>query len=299
MTDCNGSPSRRHAYGFFLHTAEYRISADNQLWGTLARIPFGTRLIDAMKEFRMKRFLAGLFTWVLAAATHAGEVQVAVAANFAGPLAKIGQGFSAATGHALKVSSGATGKFYSQIRAGAPFEVLIAADDETPKKLVVEGLAVAGSSFTYAVGRLVLWSAAPGFVDSEGRVLGGKSFRHIAIANPKVAPYGAAALDVLTARGLAETLAPKLVTAESIAQAYQFVATGNAELGFVALSQVAVPGQPAAGSYWLVPSSLYREIRQDAVLLKAGEKNPAARALLDYLKSPAAKVLIESYGYGH
>ena len=236
---------------------------------------------------------------LVASLARAGEVQVAVAANFAGPLARIAEGFSAATGHVLKVSSGATGKFYAQIVAGAPFEVLIAADDETPRKLVAEGHALAGSNFTYAIGRLVLWSSQAGFVDEQGAVLGSDRVRHVAIANPKVAPYGAAALEVIRARGLEPALAPKLVTAESIAQAYQFAFTGNAELGFVALSQVAVPGKPPAGSYWLVPSHLYGEIRQDAVLLKAGENNPAAAALLAYLKSDAARAVIRDYGYGH
>jgi molybdate transport system substrate-binding protein len=229
---------------------------------------------------------------------QAGEVSVAVAANFAGPLAKISEGFTASTGHTLKVSAGATGKFYSQIVAGAPFEVLLAADDETPKKLVAEGHAVAGSQFTYAIGKLVLWSAQQGVVDDQGAVLTQGKFAHLAIANPKTAPYGRAGLEVLKARGLADTVAPKLVTGESIAQAYQFVATGNAELGFVALSQVAVPGKPAPGSYWLVPPSLYGEIRQDAVLLKTGEHNPAGAALLAYLKSAPAKAVIQSYGYG-
>ncbi|HJV71744.1 molybdate ABC transporter substrate-binding protein [Ideonella sp.] len=233
-----------------------------------------------------------------AGVAHAAEVQVAVAANFAGPLARIAEGFGAATGHALKVSSGATGKFHAQIVAGAPFEVLVAADDETPKRLAAEGLAVAGTQFTYAIGKLVLWSAQPGLVDDQGAVLGAGKFAHLAVANPKTAPYGAAAVEVLKARGLADVLAPKLVTAESIAQAYQFVSTGNAELGFVALSQVAVPGKPVVGSYWLVPPSLYGAIRQDAVLLKAGEKNPAASALLAYLKSDAAKAVIQAYGYG-
>ncbi len=229
---------------------------------------------------------------------RADEVLVAVAANFVGPLAKIGEGFTAATGHTLKVSSGATGKFYSQIVAGAPFEVLIAADDDTPRKLIAEGYGVTGSHFTYAIGKLVLWSAQPGYVDDQGAVLTTGTYAHLAIANPKLAPYGRAGTEVLRARGLGDALAPKLVTAESIAQTYQFVATGNAELGFVALSQVAVPGKPATGSYWLVPPSLYGEIRQDAVLLKTGEKNPASAALLAYLKSPAAKALIQSYGYG-
>jgi molybdate transport system substrate-binding protein len=229
---------------------------------------------------------------------HAAEVQVAVAANFALALERIAGGFSAASGHTLKISAGATGKFHSQIVAGAPFEVLIAADDETPKKLVGEGHAVAGSNFTYAIGKLVLWSARPGFVDDQGAVLGSGRFVHLAIANPKVAPYGEAALQVLAARGLAQALAPKLVTGQSIAQAFQFVSTGNAELGFVALSQVAVPGKPVVGSYWRVPQQLYGEIRQDAVLLKPGADNPAAKALLVYLKSPAAQQLIRSFGYG-
>ncbi len=229
---------------------------------------------------------------------NADEVTVAVAANFAGPLAKIGEGFTAATGHTLRVSSGATGKFYSQIVSGAPFEVLIAADDETPRRLIAEGYGLAGSQFTYAIGKLVLWSAQPRYVDDQGAVLASGTYAHLAIANPKLAPYGRAGAEVLKARGLSETVAPKLVTAESIAQAYQFVATGNAELGFVALSQVAVPGKPVTGSYWLVPPSLHGEIRQDAVLLKTGESNPAAAALLGYLKSPATRTLIQSYGYG-
>lgn len=235
----------------------------------------------------------------LPAGAWAGEVLVAVAANFAGPFARIAESFTAATGHAVKVSTGSTGKFYTQVAAGgAPFDVLVAADDETPKRLVAEGHAVAGTAFTYAIGQLVLWSAKPGFVDAQGAVLRSPAVGKIAIANPKVAPYGAAAMDTLKALGLAEALAPKLVTGESIAQAYQFAATGNAELGFVALSQVAVPGKAPEGSFWKVPNTLYGEIRQDAVLLKAGAANPAAKALLDFLKSAPAKAVIASYGYG-
>jgi molybdate transport system substrate-binding protein len=234
----------------------------------------------------------------LASAAQAGEVQVAVAANFAGPIAKIGGAFTAATGHTLKVSTGATGKFYTQVVSGAPFEVLLAADDETPRKLVAEGRAVAGTNFTYALGKLVLWSAQPGFVDDRGAALASDRVKHVAIANPKVAPYGAAALEVIKARGLADTLAGRIVTGESIAQAYQFVSTGNAEVGFVALSQVAVPGRPVMGSYWVVPPQLYSEIRQDAVLLKSGEKNPAAKALLEYLKGEPARAVIRDFGYG-
>jgi molybdate transport system substrate-binding protein len=229
---------------------------------------------------------------------RAAEVQVAVAANFAAPLAQIAEGFTAATGHTLKVSVGATGKFYQQIVAGAPFEVLIAADDETPARLVKEGLAVAGTPYTYAIGKLALWSARPGFVDGEGAVLAGGRFSHLALPNPKISPYGQAAMQVLKSRGQNEALASRLVTAETIAQAYQFVFTGNAELGFVALSQLRVPGKPAGGSYWLVPPALYGEIRQDAVLLKAGAANPAASALLAWLKTGPAQALVQFYGYG-
>jgi molybdate transport system substrate-binding protein len=244
-------------------------------------------------------FTAACVATAVTAPVQAAEVQVAVAANFAAPLARIAEGFTAATGHTLKVSVGATGKFYQQIVAGAPFEVLIAADDETPARLVKEGLAVAGTPYTYAIGKLALWSAQPGYVDGQGAVLASGKFSHLAIANPQIAPYGRAAMAVLKARGLSVALAPKLVTAESIAQAYQFVLTGNAELGFVALSQLLVPGKPAGGSYWLVPSALHGEIRQDAVLLKAGAGNPAATALLNWLKTEPAKAVIQVYGYGH
>ena len=197
---------------------------------------------------------------------QADEVLVAVAANFAAPMARLAEAFTAATGHTLKLASGATGKFYSQIVAGAPFEVLLSADDTTPRRLIAEGHAVAGSAFTYAVGQLVLWSATPGLVDAQGAVLASGRFRKIAIASPKTAPYGRAAMEVLVARGLEGPLSLKLVTGESVAQAYQFVATGNAELGFVALSQVSVPGKAPVGSMWRVPASLHAPMRQDAVL---------------------------------
>ena len=237
-----------------------------------------------------------------APAAHAGEVTVAVAANFAGTLARIGEGFTAATGHTLKLSSGATGKFYTQIVAGAPFEVLLAADDETPKKLVDEGHAVRGTAFTYALGRLALWSPQPGFVDAQGAVLASGKFQHLAIANPRLAPYGRAAMEVLAARGLTATLTPRLVVGENIAQTYQFVLTGNAELGFVALSQLLGSARTAsagAGAFWLVPTTLHGPLRQDAVLLKAGADKPAAQALLAHLKGVAARAVMQAHGYGH
>jgi molybdate transport system substrate-binding protein len=229
---------------------------------------------------------------VPACPARAGDVHVAVAANFAGPMSKIGVAFVAATGHRVKISSGATGKFHAQVVAGAPFDVLLAADVETPKRLIAAGHAVVGTNFTYAIGRLVLWSARPGFVDDEGAVLASDRITHVAIANPKLAPYGAAAVEVIRARGLTDVVRPKLVTAESTAQAYQFAFTGNAQAAFVALSQV------VGGSYWLVPPDLYSPIRQDAVLLEAGAKNPAAAALLAYLKSDVATRVIRDHGYG-
>lgn len=247
----------------------------------------------------MRHLAAALLILACLPAARAGEVLVAVAANFAGPMARIGEAFTAGTGHVIKVSTASTGKFYSQIVGGAPFEVLLAADDETPARLVAEGHALAGTRFTYAIGKLVLWSARPDLVDDQGAVLASDRFRHLAVANPKTAPYGAAAHQVLKARGLAEVLAPRLVTGESIAQAYQFVATGNAELGFVALSQVALPGRKATGSMWRVPENLYAEIRQDAVLLKPGAGQPAALALLEFLKGETARQIMREHGYGH
>ena len=232
-----------------------------------------------------------------AGAARADEVLVAVAANFNAPLARIAEGFEARTGHKLKAAAASTGKLYAQIGAGAPFEVLLAADDETPAKLEAEGHAVPGSRFTYAIGELALWSAQPGLVDGQGAVLGSDRWKHLAVANPNTAPYGRAALQVLRARGLEAAVAPRLVTAESIAQAHQFTASGNAQLGFIAWSQLSVPGQTPAGSWWRVPANLHEEIRQDAVLLKPGQNRPAAAALLAYLKTEPAKAEIRAWGY--
>ncbi len=240
--------------------------------------------------------LAGLF--IVNIAARADEVQVAVAANFAGPAEKIAAQFERDTGHKAVISVGSTGKFYAQIRNGAPFEVLLAADQTTPQKLQDEGLALADQRFTYASGKLVLFSATPGFVDDAGAVLKGGRFLHLSLANPATAPYGAAAIETLQALGLLEQLRPRFVQGDSIGQAFEFVATGNAELGFVALSQVAAPDTPRGGSWWVVPQALYRPILQDAVLLKAGAGHPAARAFLDFLRSERTKRLIRSYGYG-
>lgn len=227
----------------------------------------------------------------------AAEVQVAVAANFTAPMQKIAAAFERDTGHKALLAFGSTGKFYAQIRNGAPFQVLLSADDETPARLEKEGLGIAGSRFTYAIGTLALWSSRSGVVDTEGDVLNKGSFAHIALANPRLAPYGKAAVEVLNKLGVYAALQPKFVQGENIAQAYQFVATGNAELGFVALSQIMKDGKLAEGSAWIVPAGLHRPIRQDAVLLKKGEDNAAAIALLNYLKRPKAQSIIKAYGY--
>lgn len=227
----------------------------------------------------------------------AAEVQVAVAANFSAPMQKIATEFEKDTGHKVQLAFGATGKFYAQIKNGAPFEILLAADDETPVKLEKEGGGVAGTRFTYAIGKLVLWSAKTGFVDNQGEVLKKGDFKHVSIANPKLAPYGQAAIEALTALKLLDAIQPKFVQGENIAQTYQFIATGNAELGFVALSQVMKDGKIAEGSAWIVPASLHQPIRQDAVLLENGKDKPAAAALLKYLGGEKSKAIIKSYGY--
>ncbi|WP_437179656.1 molybdate ABC transporter substrate-binding protein [Pseudomonas farsensis] len=234
---------------------------------------------------------------MLANSAWADEVQVAVAANFTAPIQAIAKGFEKDTGHKLVAAFGATGQFYAQIKNGAPFEVFLAADDSTPAKLEQENQIVAGSRFTYAVGTLALWSAKPGYVDAKGEVLRANAFKHLAIANPKAAPYGLAATQVLDKLKLTDATKTKIVEGQNITQAYQFVSTGNAELGFVALSQVYKDGKVSEGSAWIVPAELHEPIRQDAVILNKGKDNPAAKALVDYLKGPEAAALIKSYGY--
>jgi molybdate transport system substrate-binding protein len=245
---------------------------------------------------RIAQLIAGLTLSGMGVAC-AAEVSVAVAANFSAPMQQIAAEFEKATGHKVSLISGSTGKFYAQIKNGAPFEILLAADDETPAKLQKEGSAVAGTQFTYAVGKLVLWSAKADGVDAKGEVLKTGQFTHLALANPKVAPYGAAGVEVLKKLGAYEKIADKIVQGENITQTYQFIATGNAELGFVALSQVFKDGKLSSGSVWQVPSSLYDQIRQDAVLLLPGKDKPASTALLNFLKTPSVKQLIRSYGY--
>lgn len=236
--------------------------------------------------------------WACCVQAQAENVSVAVAANFNAPMQKIAQAFEQDTGHKVQMAFGATGNFYAQIKNGAPYQVLLAADDKTPLKLEQEGQTVAGARFTYAIGKLVLWSKQPGLVDAKGSVLATQNYQRLAIANPKLAPYGAAALETLSHMGLLQALQSKWVQGENIAQTYQFVASENAQLGFVAMSQVMVDGKISQGSAWVVPSAFYTPIRQDAVLLHKAKDDAAAKALLQYLRSDKAKDVMRSYGYG-
>ncbi|BAN47004.1 molybdate ABC transporter substrate-binding protein [Metapseudomonas resinovorans] len=246
---------------------------------------------------RLTRAAAALAALFALGSASAAEVQVAVAANFTAPIQAIAKDFEKDTGHKLVAAYGATGQFYNQIKNGAPFEVFLSADDTTPAKLEKEGDTVPGSRFTYAIGTLVLWSPQEGYVDAKGDVLKNGAYKHLSIANPKTAPYGLAATQVLDKLGLTETVKPKLVEGQNITQALQFVSSGNAELGFVALSQVYKDGKVTNGSAWIVPAEMHEPIRQDAVILKKGEASPAAQALVDYLKGPKAAEVIKSYGY--
>lgn len=245
---------------------------------------------------KMNALLVGVLAMV-AHVAQAGEVNAAVAANFTEPMQQIVAAFQKETGHTVKLSFGSSGKFYAQINQGAPFDVFLAADVKNPKLLEDEGLAVSGTHFVYALGKLVLWSAQPGVVDDKGAVLRTGNYNKLAYADPKLAPYGLAAKETLEELGLWNVVQPKLVTAESINQAYQFAASGNAELAFIALSQVTQDGKVTQGSYWIVPSHLYNPIKQSAVLLSAAKDKAAAQALLDYLKGDRAKAVIASFGY--
>ena len=233
----------------------------------------------------------------IASPAIAAEVHVAVAANFTAPVQAIAAEFEKDTGNKVVASFGATGQFYAQIRNGAPFEVFLAADDSTPAKLEAEKAVVPGSRFTYATGKLALWSAKEGYVDDKGEVLKKNEYAHLSIANPKTAPYGLAATQVLAKLGLTQTVASKLVEGQNISQAYQFVASGNAELGFVALSQIYKDGKISGGSAWVVPDNMHEPIKQDAVILDKGKDNPVARQFVDYLKGPKAAAVIKAYGY--
>lgn len=249
----------------------------------------------------MKSYTAVVFSWVLvsllsSAPLFAAEVRIAVAANFTDVSRKIASLFEKNSGHQTRISYGSTGKLFAQIENGAPFDVFLAADSQRPIKAEKEGLAVPGSRFIYAWGKLVLWSAKQDVFDDGESYLQKSAFRHLAIANPKTAPYGLAARQVLVHLGVWQAIQPRLVRGESIAQTFQFVATGNAEAGFVAASQVKAWNSDP-GTIWAIPAQDYAPIEQAAVLLKRGKDNPAARAYLAFLRSAAVRRLIEDAGY--
>jgi molybdate transport system substrate-binding protein len=243
------------------------------------------------------RLVISFFLVLFTASAHAETILVAVASNFTKPMTEITAEFEKATGHTAQLSFGSSGKFVSQFENGAPFEVFLSADDKSSAKLQQSGFAVEKSDFTYALGKLVLWSVTANYVDDKGVILEKGGFKHLSLADPKLAPYGTAAIEVLTNKNLLDKLQPLFVVGENISQAHQFISTGNAELGFVALSQVAENGKFSSGSGWIVPQNFYAPIKQNAVLLKTGEENPAAKALLDYLKTAPAKAIIQKYGY--
>ena len=242
----------------------------------------------------MRRLLLTFATTTfLASAVHADVVNVAVAANFTDAANEVAAAFAEVTDHEAILSFGSTGQLYTQVTQSAPFEILLAADDERPTLAIEEGFGVEGSVFTYAIGQLVLYSVEEGKVTGPETLEAG-DFQQIAIANPETAPYGKAAVETMQALGLYEALQPKIVQGQNIGQTFQFVETGNAEIGFVALGQIS---QTEAGSRWIVPQENYQPIRQDAVLLKIGQNNPAATAFMDFLKGEQAWAIIEKYGY--
>ena len=255
-----------------------------------------------MTVLNLKRWAVGLafaFMTLCGSSVLAEEVTVAVASNFLNPFKQLVPVFQKQSGHTVRTVSGSTGKLYAQIIHGAPFEVFLAADSERPRLLEQNGRAVAGSRFTYARGKIVLWSADPRRITVDGKsILRQRNFKHLALANPKTAPYGKAAHTTLMRLKLWRSISPVMVQGENISQTFQFVATGNAEVGFVALSQILDSHMKIKGSQWIVPEHLYDSIDQDAVLLKRGKSQPAARALLQFLKSDTARKLIQSYGYG-
>ena len=252
-----------------------------------------------MKQSRIVTWTIAGLCWVGPALALAAEVKVAVAANFAQPMKDIAAIFEGQTGHKVALTPGATGKFYAQITNGAPFEIFVSGDDETPARLDKVGKTVSGTRFTYAIGRLVLWSPKEGMMSDGGEVLKTGNFRFLSIANPKVAPYGMAAVQTLQKMGLLMKLEPKVVQGENVAQAHQFVISGNADLGFVALSQVWHNGKLKSGSGWIVPDTFHEPLRQDAVLLDTGAQSEAAKALLSFMKSDKAREIMNAYGYKH
>jgi len=223
-----------------------------------------------------------------------GQVLVAAASNFAPTIRQLAQRYQQKTGHRVILSFGSTGKLFAQISHGAPFDLFLAADKDRPLKLDQQRKIVPAGRFTYAIGKLVLWSPSSDFVDNQGRILAKDSYRHLAIANPELAPYGKAAKEVLQHAKLWQSVQSRLVRGENIGQAFHFVKSGNAELGFIAYSQILTPAKTVAGSWWDIPQTLYSAIEQQAVIL---QDNEAARDFADFIQSPEAKAMIRDHGY--
>ena len=241
--------------------------------------------------------IAVMLFGLLSAQVNAAEVNVAVAANFALPMERLAVLFHKESGHTLKISAGASGKLYTQIKAGAPFDAFLSADEEVPKRLLQEGAAVAGSRFVYATGRLVLWSVQADLVDDKGTVLNKGNFDRLAYANPVFSPYGVAAKETLTKLTMWNSMQKKLKKGEDVTQAYQIAATEKADMAFIALSQVMHDGKVTAGSWWLVPPEMHSPLRQSAVLLSGAKDPNAARAFLVFLKSEKARTVMRGFGY--
>jgi molybdate transport system substrate-binding protein len=245
--------------------------------------------------FRRPAFVIALATLAaLSSQAVAGQVRVAVAANFLEPAQAIAAAFKSKTGNTVELSPGSTGQLYTQLTHGAPYEIFLSADVDHAKQAEADGLARSGSRFTYAIGRLVLYSSRPDLVDNRGAVLAKGGFAKLAMADPATAPYGAAAEQTLSKLGVYEEVKSKRVLGTSITQAFQFVETGAADLGFVAQSQVI---HRKGGSRWLVPQTNHAPIAQQAVLLKSAQQNPTANAFMTFLKSQEARAIIAGYGY--
>ena len=245
----------------------------------------------------MLNFLIFLALSVSSIGVVAQEIFLAVSSNFAKPIQSIGAKFTQETGVKINYSLAATGALYAQIKSGAPFDVFLSADTQTPQQLAAEGLALPSSRLTYARGKLVLWSKDPTLVDNKGLVLKNKQFKSIALANAKLAPYGKAAQETLEHLGLSLELKPKIILAENITQVYQYVSSQNVDLGFIASSQLAFNESGSAGSHWLVPSTLYAPIEQDAILLNKGANRSAALQFMQFLKRQDIKAMINTFGY--
>lgn len=246
---------------------------------------------------RMQAAAMAMLCGVMSSSAQAAEVSVAAASNFVAPLAQVAVLFQKESGHTLKVNSAASGKLYAQIKGGARFDAFLSADEELPKQLLQEGLAVGGSRFVYATGRLVLWSAQPGLVDEKASVLNKGNFNTLAIANPVNSPYGVAAKETLTKLTMWNSIQRKLDKGDDLAQTYQLAASERDDLAFIALSQVMRDGKISQGSWWLVPPEMYKPIRQSAVLLSGAKDKDAAKVFLEFLKGEKARAVMRGFGY--